>query len=204
MGDPNAPLKDVGAEGVKQVGKVLQNIVAQLSGQPTFLFGIAAMLLAIVGVIALALLPNLPTSLTWFPYALLVFSSILIGFAYLKTPPRSRRQQPDKTEDTTKQPLVEEVSWPQIKTVKSLASKLSKLSATQRQILRAISESNGIYVFQLSDRLRIEREELVYRCKNLERDELISISPLTDLLYDLPDGCKSLFEKKTIQEMLQS
>jgi hypothetical protein len=30
MANPNEPLKDVGAEGVKQVGKVLQNIVAQL------------------------------------------------------------------------------------------------------------------------------------------------------------------------------
>src|SRR5215213_9851079 len=174
MEDPNTPEKNMTSESIRQVGKLLQDIITQLKGQPTFLFGIAAMLLAIVGVIALAFVPNLPSSLTWFPYALLVFGIVLISFAYLKTPLKPKQQRLNGIKDTAKLPENEE-SWPKIKTVRSLIAKLSRLSATQRRILQIISKSNGIYVFQLADQLGITRDETVYRCKELERDELISI-----------------------------
>lgn len=102
MKNSDSSSKDIGPESVKQAGKVLQDIVAQLSGQPIFLFGIAAMLLAIVGLIALAIAPNMPSQLTWFPYALLAFGLVLIVLAWLKVP---KEPKPEK-DDTTKPQLV--------------------------------------------------------------------------------------------------
>jgi hypothetical protein len=202
MEDPNIPEKNVASESVSQVGKLLQDIIAQLKGEPTFLFGIAAMLLAIVGVVALAFVPSLPSSLTWFPYALLLFGIVLIGFAYLKTPRKPKQQKLAKIKDTAKLPESED-SGPKIKTVKRLTAKLSRLSAMQCRILQIISESNGMYVDKLAEQLGITRDETVYRCKELERDKLISIRYLTDLRYELPKEYKTLFETKTVQKILQ-
>lgn len=68
-------------EIIKQTGKTLQDIVARLDGHPTLLFGIASMILAIIGFIASAFFQNI-AFFTWFPYVLLIFGLLLILFEY--------------------------------------------------------------------------------------------------------------------------
>jgi hypothetical protein len=93
MSNSQKPFSDVGTEGVRQAGKTLQDIVAQLSGQPIFLFGIAAMLLAIVGIFATAFAQNIP-QLALFPYTLLVFGLVLVIISYrLASKPVTNPQQ---------------------------------------------------------------------------------------------------------------
>jgi len=70
------------SDGIKQVGKILSEIVSNLKDYPVFLFGIASMLIAIISiwVIAFASVP-IPEFLAWFPYALLIFGIVIIILA---------------------------------------------------------------------------------------------------------------------------
>jgi len=97
--------------------------------------------------------------------------------------------------------------WPLVKTVESLTYGLSKLSIKQRIIFREILKSDnrlnsniysdffksfnrigghrvdGLYPNMLIEVLNLNRDEVVYRCKDLNNEELISITPLTDLCF---------------------
>ncbi len=212
MSGSNSPINDVGSASVKEVGKILQNIIPYLRKQPVFLFGIACMLLAIIGLVILALVPNAPTSLTLFPYALLIFGVILIVIStiarpyYLQNPgvKADTKRDVDNTLVPRAQQLEDQDSHRQVKTVKSLAGELSNLSASQRKIMKVIAEENGIYVFQLMEKLNASRDEIVYRCKDLERMGLINILQLTDYSYEIPSEDRPLYQKKTIQEILNA
>lgn len=83
----NSPLDpQLGQEGLKQIGQSLQSIIAKLGTHPIFLFGIAAMLLAIVGFLSSAFLPDDTSGLKWwFPYALLAFGIAAIIIATYQT-----------------------------------------------------------------------------------------------------------------------
>jgi hypothetical protein len=188
----NSSPKEIWTESIKQVGEVLKAIIAQLSGQPIFLFGIAAMSLAIIGLVATALVPNIASQLTWFPYALLLFGLVLIALAYSRVSKQGEQVEAQGLEN----------SWPRVKNVRSLAIEISNLSINQRTMLRIISDENGIYAFRLAKRLGISREEAVYRCKELVRQELIVIKPLSDYEYRIPESLKPLFRRKTILGML--
>lgn len=102
--------------------------------------------------------------------------------------------------------------WPGVKTSKSLGAKLSKISITQRALFREILKSDarlkadifktffmsknriggdrsgGLYVQTLATRLSIDRTEAIYRCKELENDELIGSQQLTDICFRATDS----------------
>ena len=101
--------------------------------------------------------------------------------------------------------------WPEVKTGKSLVAKLSRFSSLQRRLFREIlkcdsrlkphvfktffksknriggDSTDGLYVHTLQERLSISRPEVIYRCKELENDGLISILQLTDLCFRATD-----------------
>ena len=76
---------ETGKEVAKQIGQTLRDIIAQLKEHPISLFGIAVMLLAIVALVVLAIVPDIP-QLKWFPYALLVFGLFMVLVPYFLTP----------------------------------------------------------------------------------------------------------------------
>ena len=100
--------------------------------------------------------------------------------------------------------------WPFVKTVQSLERSISRLSSVQRKILREVVKEDsrvsseifreffraknriggggGIYPHTLVKLLGCGRAELIYRCKDLERGELIHILNLTDKCYQLTDS----------------
>lgn len=84
--NPSPSNSGVLIEAIKQIGKILQDIVNKLGGYPFFLFGIACMLLCIVSLIAIGLLPN-TYQLTWIPYSLLSFGFVLVMLSGILTPP---------------------------------------------------------------------------------------------------------------------
>lgn len=97
--------------------------------------------------------------------------------------------------------------WPGVKTGKSLAAKLSTISLLQRRMFREILKSDyrlnpnvskiffgsknriggnrdaGLYVGRLMQDLSLNRPEVIYRCKELESEGLISSSQLTDISF---------------------
>jgi hypothetical protein len=81
MAQTNSPL----TEGVQQAWKVLDNITTHLKDHPLFLFGIAIVILAIIAEIAaVAFVSDVPQTLTWLPYAFLLFGVILIAIDTFK------------------------------------------------------------------------------------------------------------------------
>ena len=109
--------------------------------------------------------------------------------------------------ELSKETSISAHEWPLIKTAESLARYLSKLSIKQRHLFREILKSDnrlstdvfssffkshnriggnridGLYPHMLTELLTLNRDEIIYRCKDLGKDELISIRPLTDICY---------------------
>jgi hypothetical protein len=109
--------------------------------------------------------------------------------------------------------------WPLVKTAESLAKHLSKLSTKQRHLFREILKSDnrlrakifssffksnnriggyradGLYPHMLAELLTFNRDEIVYRCKDLGKDELISIAALSDLCYRVTEPVVRLTNK---------
>jgi len=88
MADPNpAPdsppkITDPQTVAIEQVGDVLKNIVGNLNGHPIFVFGIGAMLLAVLAFGALLFKPDVldrAPVFQWFPAILLGFGLLLVG-----------------------------------------------------------------------------------------------------------------------------
>ena len=86
-------------------------------------------------------------------------------------------------------------TWPKRKTLDSLEECLRLLSVSQRRLVEAIlaathilhdeaapvgDSDGGVYLGTLMEKLSKDRPELYYRCKDLERDELVNIQDLTD------------------------
>lgn len=75
--DDKRPSSETSVEGTKQISKTLQEIIVRLQDQPILLFGIAVMLIAIVGILVTPFVQSIP-HLTWFPYTLLIFGLVLV------------------------------------------------------------------------------------------------------------------------------
>ena len=97
--------------------------------------------------------------------------------------------------------------WPDVKTGASLATKLSTISLLQRHLFREILKSDnrlkpsvfmtlfrsknriggdrgdGLYVHTLMQDFSLGRPEVIYRCKELEKEGLISSLQLTDICF---------------------
>jgi hypothetical protein len=97
--------------------------------------------------------------------------------------------------------------WPEVKTGASLATKLSTISLSQRRLFREIlksdnrlkpgifktffrsknriggDRSDGLYVHTLMQNLSLDRPDIIYRCKELEKEGLISSTQLTDICF---------------------
>ena len=65
-------------EGIQQVSKILQDIIARLGGWPLLEFGIIPMLLALVGLVIFGSLPGIPWPLVLLPFAFLIFGLLVI------------------------------------------------------------------------------------------------------------------------------
>jgi hypothetical protein len=74
-------------------------------------------------------------------------------------------------------------AWPAHKNLETLKAKLDSLSRTNGKLIRAIARADrhGLYVGDLPLTMRRNRHEMVYRAKELERQELLEVRPLTDL-----------------------
>jgi hypothetical protein len=81
-------------EAIRETGQTLRDIVAQLSGHPIFLFGIASMILAIIGFTLTSFAPDIAL-LSWFPYALLIFGLILVFVAVVFEQSNHAENTPD-------------------------------------------------------------------------------------------------------------
>lgn len=110
---------------------------------------------------------------------------------------------PEPSKETT----ASSEEWPLVKTAQSLAKRMSSLSLTQRKLFREILKSDnrilknafkeffnrpntiggysgdGLYPNMLSELLELGRDEIIYRCRDLERDELIVIHDLSDKCF---------------------
>jgi hypothetical protein len=88
--------------------------------------------------------------------------------------------------------------WPLVRTKTSLLEVVANLSEMQRRLILSVISSHshfggagsGLYPHMLEKMLGIGRGEIVYRCKDLERLQLIDVMQLTDLFYS---PARSLF-----------
>ena len=108
----------------------------------------------------------------------------------------------NKLPEPSKETTASSELWPLVKTAESLAKCMSSLSLTQRKLFREILKSDnrilknifreffnrpntiggysqGLYPHTLSELLALGRDEIIYRCLDLERDELMVIHDLT-------------------------
>ena len=93
-------------------------------------------------------------------------------------------------------------AWPSVKTGKTLATHITKLSKTQRALLQAAVMGQRAYVCHLESDLGLKRSEIMYRAKELQRDELIELENLTDVLL-VPTGyVTALLEKPDVKNAL--
>ena len=186
-------LNETGSDRVAQTARVSQSAIAQLKAQPALLIGIFAMLL--IGVQVLS-----PSQFAFLPYALALFSGIVLSDTYLSSLKAPVKQSAVQSGQTIWP--IDDMSWPQEKSLNSLATKLSDLSPSERKMLRIIGDTNGILAFRLADQLGFPRAEVVYRCSELARQELVRIEHFTDISYSLPEVQNILFQKRMIQDIL--
>jgi hypothetical protein len=73
--------------------------------------------------------------------------------------------------------------WPNEKSIDALKRKLDRISKDNAQIVKTVANSGqyGIYVGDLATQTMKQRDEVVYRLKELQRDGLIEVLDLTDL-----------------------
>ncbi len=73
--------------------------------------------------------------------------------------------------------------WPSEKSLDALKRKLDRISETNANIIKIVGKSGkyGIYVNDLANKTKQTRDEVVYRLKDLEKDGLVEILPLTDM-----------------------
>jgi hypothetical protein len=74
--------------------------------------------------------------------------------------------------------------WPHTRTYEALQKTLRRLSDTNKKILGAVAGLQ-IYAFKLSEAVSLGRGELIYRCKELEAQQLLHAENLTDKRYEL-------------------
>jgi len=110
-------------------------------------------------------------------------------------------------------------TWPLLKTEESLRAFLSELSPSQSRLFRELLKSDdrldskifkeyfqctnriggyrsdGLYPHMLTSLLGMERPEILYRCKDLERDQLIRIRDLSDKCFRVSDAIIRLVNK---------
>jgi hypothetical protein len=75
--------------------------------------------------------------------------------------------------------------WPDVQTLESLTKKLRDETAPNKHILMLALKAgdNGEYVFNVTDSMTMDRGEVVYRGKELERVKLLEVRTLTDINY---------------------
>lgn len=83
------------------------------------------------------------------------------------------------------------------KTFETLVQALEALSATQKRLLDMIFAdlASGLYLFQLVQQTEYGRAELYYRCRDLERQELLAIETATDSYFTPPVPLKKLAQQ---------
>ena len=81
--------------------------------------------------------------------------------------------------------------WPHTRTYGALQNTLRRLSDTNKKILGAVAGLQ-IYAFELSKAVSLERGELIYRCKELEAQQLLYVENLTDKRYELHPAVTSV------------
>ena len=84
--------------------------------------------------------------------------------------------------------------WPQSKTDTSLKFYLKRLSAKNKKIISIIARNANIYANELAKKVRLNRSELVYRCKELESKQLIEVIQLTDLNFRIHENVLEMFD----------
>ena len=73
--------------------------------------------------------------------------------------------------------------WPSEKSMDALKRKIDRVSETNAKLLKIIATagSYGVYVGELASKASISREVTMYRLRELEKDGLVELLPLTDL-----------------------
>lgn len=197
MESPELPFKDAGSDRLEHTSNAFHDI----REQPTFLIGIGVMFSALFVFIMSSDATEIPSKLALLPYLLVLLSGILVSGAYIATLKPPAPQTFDPTPIKPDAPINHAV-WPQEKTVQSLSVKLLELSHSHRRMLRIIRDTEGILAYQLADHLGFPREEVVYRCGELEQAQLIQVTCLKDFVYSLPEDHEMLFHRKTTQDIL--
>jgi hypothetical protein len=84
--------------------------------------------------------------------------------------------------------------WPTERSLEALKRKLDHLSKTNAEILVAVANSGryGVYVNDLGEKVRLKRDEVVYRSRELEKDALVEVLSLTDLNVRLNEEVEKL------------
>ena len=109
--------------------------------------------------------------------------------------------------------------WPDVKTADSLARRIAILSSTQRTVFGEILKSDsrisknifenffrssnmivgyredGLYPNMLSELLDLSRGEIIYRCRDLQRDNLIVIKELSDKCFRVTEAVVRIVNK---------
>lgn len=88
-------------------------------------------------------------------------------------------------------------SWPMLKSLDSLLLATERLSAPQKGVLARISGdfTLGKYLFQLVQETGFSRAEVYYRCRDLERQELVEIETVTDSYFTLAASAQKLAQR---------
>jgi hypothetical protein len=85
--------------------------------------------------------------------------------------------------DAVEKPVAGGPMWPNEKTLDALKRKLDRISEKNSSLLRIVGTSGkrGIYVNDLASKAQLNRDEVVYRLKELEKEGLVEVLSLTDL-----------------------
>jgi len=80
--------------------------------------------------------------------------------------------------------------WPQERSIQGLRRRLDGLSAKNARVLKVVAHGGqyGVYPADIEKALKIQRDEAVYRAKELERDGLLTSQSLTDLNFRIDRG----------------
>lgn len=91
-----------------------------------------------------------------------------------------------------------EDSWPHTRTYDTLRMALRRLSETNKNIIRVVA-GHQIYAGEVAAAVSLKRDELIYRCEELETQQLLHVDNLTDKRYELHTALPSLLGDSAAQ-----
>jgi hypothetical protein len=199
--------------------------------KPIILGGfVTGIIFAIIGIKLLSLNSNGTTTFSFFGQT---FSSGNVGIAALFISAtmiiiviRRSLNSIDRFVSAIDSKTVNALKWPDDKSIDTFLTKLESMSHIQRSIFREIflgdprvngkifsdffkvrNKINGIgrnYPHKLQAILKLERDQIVYRCKDLQNEKIIDIQQLTDYHYQLTKEVVDLGNKyglKILEEL---